>query len=344
MAAIRTFLEARTNAEMASAKLALESEFGPLHEENAKAKVKVCPEWNTELQLMCINRYLKSREQYLEKLNQFLQPDSNAPFDRTTNQELNYHLSLMSLTVNIGGDTKPLIDNIFTLALSDDVEVKGIGSALLMGCKLLNANHMSSVLSVFDKHGVCEHPFKSGYAFTHILEYNTDSCALLDDVGRSSSDNIKQSIITSFNQVAWFPDNLKNLVLSLCSDKNSDVSSTALICASMNAELANEITEHIHSGLHSKYWWVRGNCATACGNIKADPDRFIPLLTGLANDFEGQDWNPAERAIQALGKYGPKAMQAIPAIKNALEEWGNNDDDDYFGNICKKAIASITSR
>ncbi|RKY54236.1 MAG: hypothetical protein DRP93_05330 [Candidatus Neomarinimicrobiota bacterium] len=331
---------------MASAKDDLESKFGFFYDADAALKVNSSSEWDHDTQLLCIERYLESRRQYIQGIEDFSKSVglSGLLEGLEEDKSFDYHITLMWLTENIGGNTKPIVEKFIQLALDDDIEVRGIGSACLRNCQHLNSTHLPAILQILDKHGSWQHPLKIGRALTSILRRFPGSYSLLSNIDHSSSDNLKQGIIASLNQEEWLPNELAEVVLILCTDPNSDVSSNALISASHKPDLKPQIVDLIYEGLHSTEWWVRGNCATACGNITPDPGRFIPALVKLTNDFEGHDWNPAECAIPSLAKYGPRAASALPAIQKALAEWGNDDEDDYFAQACRDAISSITPR
>ena len=128
MSSIKNFLAARTSQEKINAVANLEAKYGYccLDTEN----IINSKEWDRDTQITTIERYLESRQEYLNK----------AKKTSIGHRLLDYHLKMMLLVEYMGGDLSNVVERIIFLALHDDTEIKRTGSTLLLRA----SNHLSS--------------------------------------------------------------------------------------------------------------------------------------------------------------------------------------------------------
>jgi hypothetical protein len=156
---IKNFLVAKTNKDKANAIAEIQAKYGYYLE--FCERISFSDEWDKETQLTTIERYLKSRQEYLTESERFFSIDfEELTEDTEDNKLLDYHLLLMSLVQHMGGDLSQILDRLIFLALHDDVEVKGCGSILLLRSADYLADYFPEVLKIMRKHGLSEIPFK----------------------------------------------------------------------------------------------------------------------------------------------------------------------------------------
>jgi hypothetical protein len=95
-------------------------------------------------------------------------------------------------------------------------------------------------------------------------------------------------------------------------------------------------------GMDDDFEWVRMNCALALTRAGASAEGAVPVLTAAVKKPENRSINPAfhlsirQQSIQALGKIGPAAKDAIPPLIEAL-----NDKDNQTRSRAVTALGSI---
>jgi HEAT repeat protein len=79
-------------------------------------------------------------------------------------------------------------------------------------------------------------------------------------------------------------------------------------------------------GLDDDFEWVRMNCALALARAGSSAEGAVPALKAAVEKPENRNVNPAfhisvrQQSIQALGKIGPAAKDAIPPLIEALKD------------------------
>jgi HEAT repeat protein len=79
-------------------------------------------------------------------------------------------------------------------------------------------------------------------------------------------------------------------------------------------------------GMDDDFEWVRMNCALALTRAGASAEGAVPVLTAAIKKPENRFINPAfhisirQQSIQALGRIGPAAKDAIPPLIEALSD------------------------
>lgn len=346
MSTISNFLVAQTNKDKANAIAELEAQYGYYSLEFCE-QISISNEWDKDTQLATIERYLKSREEYLTESEKFFSIDFDDLTENTEENKLfDYHLRLMSLVQYMGGDLSEIVDKSILLALHDDVEVKGCGSILILRSANYLSAYMPEILQIMSKHGLWERPFKIGKVFNKIIDRHPESLDLVTSKLEHSEDtNLITSILFALSERKLIPDVCDRHLNQYIKHGKGEFKSIALLTIGVKPELAKTLENDIWSSLESKEWFIRGNAATVCGRTKLNPSRFLPKLTEMLTDFEGHDWCPAESAISAIAKYEKQVTFALPAIENAIKEWNEKwgEENDEFIQKCQKVITQINS-
>lgn len=345
MSTIKNFLVAKTNQDKANAIAEIQGKYGYYLE--FCERISISSEWDQETQLATIERYLKSRQEYLAESEIYFSIDfDELTEDTEENQLFDYHLLLMSLVQYMGGDLSQIVDRLIFLALHDDVEVKGCGSILLLRSADYLSDYLPEILQIMKKHGLWERPFKVGKAFNKIIDRHPEIVnRVTSELEKYEDENLITSILFALSERKSIPDIFDRYITQYVKHGTGEIKSIALLTVGAKPELAITLEDDIWWSLESKEWFIRGNAATVCGNTQLNPSRFLPKLTEMLTDFEGHDWCPAESAISAIAKYETQATFTLPAIENAMKQWREEggEENDEFIQQCQKVIKQVNS-
>jgi hypothetical protein len=86
---------------------------------------------------------------------------------------------------------------------------------------------------------------------------------------------------------------------------------------------------------------VRKAAARALGNIQAEADKTVPLLTKTVKDDKVMDVRLA--ATVALGQYGPDAKEALPTLRQFAGEFADKKKSQEAQTI-QQALKSISGK
>ena len=95
---------------------------------------------------------------------------------------------------------------------------------------------------------------------------------------------------------------------------------------------------------YSKDSWIQGPAITALGNLAEQPERVIPRLIELFDEYEEQDpdymyESDHDRIATALQQFGPAAKAAIGAIVKHLRR--KDPSDGYWDKVLIKALEAM---
>jgi HEAT repeat protein len=94
------------------------------------------------------------------------------------------------------------------------------------------------------------------------------------------------------------------------------------------------------AGLHDRYYRTRITAAEALWALKADPQALSALRVALAEADRHDHPNPSNArymAARALGRIGPPARAAAPALRHLLD-----DEDEYLRATASAALKAVT--
>jgi hypothetical protein len=96
--------------------------------------------------------------------------------------------------------------------------------------------------------------------------------------------------------------------------------SLAMHALSRIGEATPEVLDLLEAAIRDPSGYVRRSAAAALGELRPDPNRFVPLLAAACDDTEClHDESLPEAAVRALAEYGPAAYAALPRLMRFLE-------------------------
>ncbi|MGK7898053.1 MAG: hypothetical protein AB4372_31665 [Xenococcus sp. (in: cyanobacteria)] len=196
MSSIKNFLAAKSDQEKINAVANLETKYSFYFADIEN--ITNSEEWDRDTQIATIERYLESRQEYLNQAEKLFRTDFDELAENTERYKLfDYYLKMMLLVQYMGGDLYNVVERIIFLALHDDTEVKHCGSTLLLRASNYLSSYLPEILQIMSKHGISERPFKVGKVFNQVIEGNPE----LIDYGEEDDEFIEQcqNTITCLN-------------------------------------------------------------------------------------------------------------------------------------------------
>ncbi len=114
----------------------------------------------------------------------------------------------------------------------------------------------------------------------------------------------------------------------------------ALVALGKLGSGTSDVLAALESALGDPNGYVRRAAAHAAGMLKAEPDRFVPLLVAACDWTEPlHDESLPEAAVAALGQYGPRGRLALPRMRRFLN--GPIAERTVPAESVRRAIAAI---
>jgi hypothetical protein len=191
------------------------------------------------------------------------------------------------------------------------------------------------------RHGINEIPYKLGNAVANWVRADPARVAEIEAALVEGEDLEKQALCAVLQDLGEAAAPLLDRLLEVARSDELDPESRSCAISTLGAlgVVNSLVSEAIEQALRSPHWFIRGNAAGVAGSLVLDPPHFIPLVMCLLEDDEGHDWSPSEKAVEALGKYGPAAVDAIGAIE-ALRA-ATESDDTWLLDEIERALALI---
>ena len=348
LSSIGKFIDAQTTQEKADAIVELENQYGNQYSPEFFQNIRSSDEWNGNLQKQCLDRYLNDRQEELDYIKRDFLNDFKSSWDQDweePNEEENikffYNSMMMVVVQNIGGDITSIVDQVISMAKSDDTGgFRNCGNQIMINHQQYFVDRFDDIIEIMSQEGFGEYPYRIGSVFNYVIDHDESAClSAVNCLATSKNNALIGNILLALSSRKDFPDLFDEHIVKVVKNKTEETKSIAITVVGIKPKLARSLEEELWLGLSDEQWFIRGNSAYACGNTQLSPDRFIPKLMELVLDFEGHDWCAGQRAIEALGKYGKLAVSALPTIEMAKKKWlkENDYDTEYFIKICEEA-------
>ncbi|MBL8824445.1 MAG: HEAT repeat domain-containing protein [Planctomycetia bacterium] len=281
-----------------------------------------------------LEAYQRSRHHYLKQLSEQLPQLS---FD---NDEFEYHLLVYSLAEHLEGDLEPIRPIMEKMLLEKDTEIMGVATKLF---ERMGVNCWASwpvIRKAFACQGMWESPFHLGNAVAATVREKPDRLEAIRTALQAGKEKEQQALCHVLVELGPLANPLTDDVIriTLTPSASPDTISCAIMALGYLGEKNAEISAILRHAIGSEHWFVRANAIASAGQLRLEPEMFVPLIIQrLQDDFGYDGWSASNAAVKALGQYGPDARIA----REPLIVLQNSTDDEDMQKAISEALTPI---